>query len=168
MGDAELRSSGREMGNESTAVVSHLSSLNAHRVRLQKGTAMRHTILSGVRVLPSLLLLVGCGQAPSRPPRPVNPLYQAGPVHEGKVDVAADSLARWSQQGLEKIGWKALTTDTGPKDGAIEAQGKKGERVEIRYERDGEKTTLVSIRGTSTTPQKAVDGLYDKIHSLHL
>jgi len=122
----------------------------------------RHRI--GLWVIVPVLLIAGCDPSiPAKPPRPVNPLYQNGHAKEGTLEASVQSVQKAIGPLLEKSGWKAVATDMSSADGLIEAEAKKGERVEIRYESRGEKSTSLSIKGNSTTSQAIVDGLYDKI-----
>lgn len=118
--------------------------------------------------LVAVAITTGCGQSiPSKPPRPVNALYQNGPTKEGTLETSTQSLQQGLLATIEKAGWKAVTSDIAPSEGAIEAEAKKGERVEIRYESRGEKSTFLGIKGTPTTPKPAVETLYDKIQKGH-
>lgn len=118
----------------------------------------------GLCALVAITFTAGCNPSiPARPPRPVNPLYQNGPAKEGTLEFSIESVRQGLSPLIEKAGWKTVANDASPTDGRIEAEAKKGERVEIQYESRGEKQTAVTIKGTSTTPKAAVDGLGDKI-----
>ena len=118
--------------------------------------------------LVAVAVMTGCGQSiPAKPPRPVNPLYQNGSVKEGTIESSTQAIQQGLVTLLEKGGWKVVASEMSPTDGAIEAETKKGERVEILFESRGEKSTFLSIKGTPKTPQPAVDALYDKIQKGH-